>query len=118
MRVWDIPLDKLCIRHRNGMHNEIHAMWNIITQGLRGFSQHPETMRWAGRLRALYILHGEIADTLKHHSSPLDSWWCYGLGTQDELWQSVEVQRELLFNRCVACRDLNRDNKEEDGKHG
>jgi hypothetical protein len=49
MRIWDIPPDKLCRNHLLGEHNELHAMWNILTQGKKGYSNHPETKRWVGR---------------------------------------------------------------------
>lgn len=31
MRIWDIPPDKLCRNHLLGEHNELHAIWNILT---------------------------------------------------------------------------------------
>ena len=34
-------------------------MWNILTQGKRGYTNHPETKRWKGKLRALYRVHEE-----------------------------------------------------------
>jgi len=45
MRIWDIPPDKLCRNHLLGEHNELHAMWNILTQGKKGYANHPETKK-------------------------------------------------------------------------
>jgi hypothetical protein len=36
MRIWEISPEKLCCNHLLDEHNELHAMWNILTQGKRG----------------------------------------------------------------------------------
>lgn len=64
MRIWDIHPDKLCRNHLLGEHNELHAMWNILTQGKTGYSNHPETKRWKGKLKALYCVHEEIVQEM------------------------------------------------------
>ena len=64
MRIWDIPPDKLCRNHLLGEHNELHAMWNILTQGKTGYANHPETKRWAGKLKALFRVHEGIVQEM------------------------------------------------------
>jgi hypothetical protein len=59
MRIWDIPVEKLCRNHLLGEHRELHAMWVVITQNKKGYSKHPETIRWIGKLRALYLRHNQ-----------------------------------------------------------
>jgi len=57
MRVWDINPEKLCRNHLLGEHREIHGIWSILTKGKKGYANHPETLRWKGRLKALYRRH-------------------------------------------------------------
>jgi hypothetical protein len=57
MRIWDIPPNKLCNRHLLGEHNELHAIWSILTKNKKGFIHHPETKRWKGKLKVLYLRH-------------------------------------------------------------
>jgi len=62
LRVWDVPVERLCRQHLLGQHNEIHAMFSVITKGTKGWSNHPETKRWKGKLKALYLKHNETAE--------------------------------------------------------
>lgn len=57
MRIWDIPPEKLCRQHLLGGHRELHALWSIIINNKKAYAHHPETMRWRGKLRALYLRH-------------------------------------------------------------
>ena len=73
MRIWDISPKKLCRKHLLGEHRELHAIWSIITNGKKGYSNHPETKRWVGKERALYCRHIELVNEMlargyKHHS--------------------------------------------------
>ena len=65
MRIWDIPPDKLCRNHLLGEHSELHAIWSILTKDKKGFARHPETLRWKGKLKALYIKHEIIVQEMK-----------------------------------------------------
>src|SRR6185312_17174317 len=57
MRVWDLPPRILCRQHLLGEHLELHAIWAVLTKGRKGYSRHPETLRWKGKLKALYKRH-------------------------------------------------------------
>ena len=59
MRVWDLPVNVLCDKHLLGQHNEIHIMWNAITQNKKGWINHPETIRWKDNLVSLCLKHAE-----------------------------------------------------------
>ena len=76
VRIWDVEPDVLCDRHLLGEHRELHAVWSILTTGKRGYANHPETLRWRGRLKALYARHDRLVDEMKRrgfdHRSPLD----------------------------------------------
>ncbi len=107
MRIWDIPPDKLCRNHLLGEHNELHAMWNILTQGKKGYSNHPETKRWQGKLRALYRVHEEIVLEMLargyNHKSPLDKTLAKGSSIQTSFVDPVERQTEILRQKGCDC---------------
>lgn len=75
MRVWDLPVAGLCNKHLLAQHNEIHAIFSIITKEKKGYAHHPEVGRWRGRfgVDALGQKHeATITEMLKrgyqHHS--------------------------------------------------
>lgn len=107
MRVWDIDQKLLCDRHLLGEHNEIHAIWSVITRGLKGYSSHPETKRWKGSLKALYLRHEATAREMErrgfNHKSALDKRRATGKATQDELVDPIEVQERLLSGKDKEC---------------
>jgi hypothetical protein len=108
MRVWDVDPSCLCANHLLGEHREIHAIWSILTQGKTGYSKHPETKRWDGKLAALYRRHEEnIAEMERrgyNHNSPLDKALATGSATQDSFVDSFEKQKEILRNKGCNCR--------------
>ena len=107
MRIWDLDPAVLCDRHLLGEHRELHAVWSVLTNGKRGYSRHPETLRWRGRLAALYARHEEeVAEMSRRgfrHASPLDPRLATGTEQQTELVDSVEAQRERLEQRDCGC---------------
>ncbi len=107
MRIWDISPSKLCRAHLLGEHRELHAVWNIITLRKRGYSRHPETLRWKGRLKALYARHSLlVAEMHKRgymHKSGLDRRLASGKPTQDRLINSQPEQRRILRMKGCGC---------------
>jgi hypothetical protein len=108
MRIWDIPPNRLCSKHLLGEHTELHAIWNILTQGKKGYSSHPETKRW--KLRALFHVHEEIVREMLargyNHKSPLDKTPATGSRIQTVLIDPMERQIEILREKGCDC-DLN-----------
>lgn len=109
MRIWDIPVEQLCRQHLFGEHRELHAIFSILTQGKRGYTNHPEVKRWRGKLAALNMRHGDQVAEMERrgykHNSPLSCPDCdLGELWQTEQWQSTKKQRELLRARCKECR--------------
>ena len=106
MRIWDLDPSVLCDRHLLGEHRELHAIWSVLTTGKRGYAHHPETLRWRGRLAALYARHdAEVAEMSRRgfrHASPLAAELATGEAVQTELLDSLEAQRERLA-RCGSC---------------
>ena len=54
----------LCRGHLLGEHRELHAVWAVLTKDKRGYSRHPETLRWRGRLRALFLRHASLVEEM------------------------------------------------------
>ena len=110
MRIWDIEPRLLCRQHLLGEHRELHAIWNIITKNKRGYSKHPEVLRWRGKLSALDYRHDELVREMlvrgyKHNSS-----LCFVKPTeldvsyiQDEFVNSREEQISILRAKKCEC---------------
>ena len=108
MRIWDIPPESLCRNHLLGEHRELHAIWSILTKDKKGYAFHPETLRWKGRLKALYLRHRDLVREMKQrgykHQSPLDKRLASGEARQTEFVESPEAQRKILRKRDCGCR--------------
>lgn len=108
MRIWDIPVECLCRKHLLGEHAELHAMWAIITGDRRGFANHPETIRWRGKLKALYNRHEAQADEMRErgykHRSDLDYNQARGEDVQDSFVYAYREQIADLSSRCSECQ--------------
>ncbi|MEM3711882.1 MAG: pyrimidine dimer DNA glycosylase/endonuclease V [Thermoprotei archaeon] len=108
MRIWDLEPAVLCDRHLLGEHRELHAIWSIIVNNKKGYSRHPETMRWRGKLAALYLRHEALVRELSArgftHSSPLDKALATGSPVQDEYVNTIEEQIQILKKKGCGCR--------------
>jgi len=75
MRIWDVDPGYLDRQRLLGEHRELHGLYNILTQGKKGYSRHPETLRWVGHVDALVLRHEQLVEemTLRgyNHQSPL-----------------------------------------------
>ena len=109
MRVWDIHPKHLCRKHLLGEHRELHGLWNILTKhkGKGGYSRHPETLRWVGRQKALYIRHEALVKEFTRreyaHHSPLDKRLAVGSASQTIFLDSIPRQRALLRAKSCEC---------------
>ena len=110
MRIWDLDPRLLCDRHLLGEHRELHAVWSILTAGRTGYANHPETVRWRGRLAALHARHeAEVAEMGRRgfrHASPLDGRLAVGEAVQTELVDSLAAQRERLAAKGCGCANF------------
>lgn len=108
MRIWDIPTDKLCINHLLGEHSELHAIWSILTKEKKGFARHPETLRWKGKLKALYLRHEQQIEEMEkrgfNHNSPLEERFATGSSVQENFVDSIEDQIKFLKNKNCDCK--------------
>lgn len=65
MRIWDVSAGYLNRQSLLGEHRELHGLHNILTLGRRGYSRHPETLRWVGRVAALARRHAMLAAEMR-----------------------------------------------------
>jgi hypothetical protein len=107
MRIWDIPTSKLCKNHLLGEHRELHAIWTVIIQNKKGYSKHPETIRWEGKLRSLYIRHQQQVEEMQNrgynHKSPLDKRGATGKSKQNIFVNSISEQIQILKQKGCNC---------------
>ena len=107
MRIWDIEPRYLCQQHLLGEHRELHGLWNILTQNKRGYRRHPETIRWEGKLAALYARHEALVEEMTRrgyqHHSPLDERFATGASIQNDFVDTPAIQRELLRAKGCGC---------------
>ena len=107
MRIWDISPNRLCRNHLLGEHRELHAVWAILTEKKKGYSRHPETMRWKNKLKALYLRHQNLVREMKRrcyrHNSPLPVELAKGAGKQDIYVDSHKRQLEILKRKKCGC---------------
>ncbi|MDH5436207.1 MAG: DUF1722 domain-containing protein [Gammaproteobacteria bacterium] len=57
MRIWDINPGYLNRQSLLGEHRELHGIVSIISNNKKGYSKHPETLRWVNRGWALKQRH-------------------------------------------------------------
>jgi pyrimidine dimer DNA glycosylase len=107
VRIWDLDPRELCDQHLLGEHRELHAAWTILTEGKRGYANHPEVKRWRGRLAALYARHEVEVEEMHRrgfrHRSPLDPRLATGERVQPVLVDPIDAQRRRLAERGCGC---------------
>jgi hypothetical protein len=109
MRIWDIHPRYLCRKHLLGEHRELHGLWNIYTKhgAVGGYARHPETLRWKGKMKALYKRHEALVAEMKkrgyNHNTPLDKRKATGIGIQRTYIDSIETQKKLLHAKGCDC---------------
>ncbi|MBM3255430.1 MAG: pyrimidine dimer DNA glycosylase [Candidatus Omnitrophica bacterium] len=108
MRIWDIKPERLCRNHLLGEHRELHAIWSIITKGKRGYSRHPEVLRWRGKLKSLYLRHEllvkEFIRRNYRHKSELKKFLARGSARQSQLVDSYKKQLVILRRKKCECK--------------
>jgi hypothetical protein len=76
VRIWDVDPGFLNDKSLLGEHRELHGIFNIITMGKKGYSRHPETLRWVSHIQGLFIRHELLVCEMRlrgfRHQSPLD----------------------------------------------
>jgi hypothetical protein len=88
-----------------GEHREIHAIHTIVSRQKKGYSRHPETLRWRNHLPALWLRHQQVVAEMRvrgfKHFSPLPALLA------EVIWPSVFIdapsrQFELLAGKYTT----------------
>ena len=109
MRIWDVDPERLCRSHLLGEHRELHGLWNILTVhgGRGGYASHPETRRWVGRTRALFVRHEALVAEMDRrgyrHASPLDARGARGGPGVPAPITPLTEQLRLLADKPCPC---------------
>ena len=107
MRIWDIHPKHLCRQHLLGEHRELHAIWSVLTKNKKGYSKHPETIRWKGKLKALYKRHELLLKEMKsrgyNEQSPLNKNLAKGSSKQTIFINSIKEQKQILKRKGCNC---------------
>lgn len=109
MRIWDIHPIYLCRKHLLSEHRELHGLWNILTihKGMGGYSHHPETKRWVGKIAALYTRHellvAELIRRGYRHLTPLNHEYISGESRQSVYITPISEQILLLKRKGCEC---------------
>ena len=107
MRIWDIAPKKLCRAHFLGEHRELHALWSILINQKKGYAHHPETLRWKGKLKALYLRHEKLVSEMKRrgykHRSSLNQRLARGSARQWRYVNTTEEQKQILRKKGCSC---------------
>lgn len=85
----------------------MHAVWAVLTGDKTGYRNHPETLRWRGRLAALYERHADLVTEMSargyNHASPLDARMAIGSRIQDVYVDPPDAQVEILRAKKCEC---------------
>jgi hypothetical protein len=107
VRIWDLPPKKLCRAHLLGEHRELHAIWSVLVNGKKGYARHPETLRWKGKLRALYGRHDalviEMSNRGYRHRSLLAKREATGSAKQTVYVDRPRAQIVILRSKGCQC---------------
>ena len=107
MRIWDISPARLCSSHLLGEHRELHAIWSVLTNDKKGYSRHPETLRWRGKLKSVYLRHQKQVKEMERrgyeHHSPLPKKLSKGNSKQKTYVNSYQEQIEILKAKNCSC---------------
>lgn len=105
MRIWDIDPGYLNRGSLLAEHRELHALYNVLTQGKQGFETQPELIRWRTYIPALIARHQKLVAEMNlrqmgHHSPlPLDD--APELVWPESYVTAPEQQLEILASRYL-----------------
>ncbi len=65
MRIWDVSPGYLNRQSLLGEHRELHGLRVVVAQHRKGYSRHPETLRWASALSGLACRHAQLVAEMR-----------------------------------------------------
>jgi len=105
MRIWDIEPKYLSRQHLLGEHRELHAIWSILVNKKKGYSNHPEVLRWKYKLVALAYRHLALEEEIikrgyKHNSDLKEvEFNFFQEDKQTEFINTIEEQKQILLKK-------------------
>lgn len=113
MRVWDINPGYLNRQSLLGEHRELHGIISIYLHGKKGYSRHPETLRWAGCSWALRQRHQQLAAEMKLRGycdrSPVPEDFAENAGTWPGLYIDEPYQQFSILRAKYTDKDKDKD---------
>ena len=102
MRIWDIDPGYLNRKSLLGEHFELHGIVSIIVNNKKGYSRHPETIRWLNYGWALHKRHRQLAEEMSLRGYVDKSPVC--LQVNEDQWPVIYIdepfqQFEILRNK-------------------
>jgi len=83
-------------------------MWTVITEKKKGYPMHPETIRWKGKLKTMYLRHEELVKEMNcrgyKHKSSFDKRRATGKHVQDVFVDTPTDQIQILKNKKCDCK--------------
>ena len=75
VRIWSVPASELDRQRLLGEHAELHCIVGALLGKYKAYQNHPETLRFKGRIEQLYGRHAEQLREMQErgyrHHSPL-----------------------------------------------
>ncbi|NIM13795.1 MAG: DUF1722 domain-containing protein [Candidatus Aminicenantes bacterium] len=105
MRIWDVNPGYLNRQSLLGEHREIHGLFSVIHHQKKGYSHHPETLRWYGKMTALKRRHDLLVSEMLlrgyQHRSPMPEGNGEQIQTQyvDLPYQQFKILEKKYENR-------------------
>jgi len=111
MRIWDkIEPNRLCKKHLLAEHRETLCIWSVITNNKKGYSKHPETLRFKDNLGSLIYRHNKIiteATKRGYNFKLLPNQDNYNIDSKIiESWDNQELS--LSLKQCECIKEINK----------
>ncbi|QTA79570.1 Pyrimidine dimer DNA glycosylase domain-containing protein [Desulfonema limicola] len=107
MRIWDINPGYLNRQSLLGEHRELHGIVSIITNNKKGYSAHPETLRWTGYVWALKKRHDLLASEMSlrgyKDKSPVN------IISKKKLWPDIYIDKPFQQFKILESKYKNRE---------
>jgi hypothetical protein len=101
-----VPVSEFDRQHLLGEHAELHCIVGALLGRYRAFQNHPQTLRFKGRIEELYARHSELVLEMHRrgyrHNSPLPR------GSRPYTYTAQEYQRdhaELAKRQAISAEN-------------
>lgn len=65
VRIWCVPVSTLDRQHLLGEHAELHCIYSVIVNHKKGYSKHPQTLRFKNCIGVLVDRHNQQVAEMK-----------------------------------------------------